>query len=212
MSAQPSPLPSSAGSAAPPPRKSGCLRGCLGGCLTIVVLIIVLIIAALTVARPALEERWDRLRTEYPWIDKVVGAGMVAREMAGGSGGSGEENKASADSAGAERRKRLAGANDKGAMPRDLPLWPRPKVETFSAGDGNAAAYQRVSQSPDSVLRYFRRAMPAQGWKLDKERTGAGGVLLLYRKDQRIARVEVVADTAGTDIWLRSRAQAGKPQ
>ncbi len=69
-----------------------------------------------------------------------------------------------------------------------------------------------MSQLPDSVLRYFRRAMPAQGWKLDKERTGAGGVLLLYRKAERIARVEVVADSAGTDIWLRSRAQVAKPQ
>ena len=112
-------------------------------------------------------------------------------------------------------QKRLAGVNDKSAMPRDLPLWPKPKTETFSAGEGHAAAYQQVRQPSDSVLRYFRRAMPAQGWRLDQERTGAGGTLLLYRKPNRIARVEVVADSTGTDVWLRSRtvpAGAGRRQ
>jgi len=37
-------------------------------------------------------------------------------------------------------------------------------------------------------------------------------VLLLYRKGDRMARVEVVTDAAGTEVWLRSRVATGAPE
>lgn len=195
LSAEPRPQAS-----APAAKRSGCgARGCLIGCLTPVVGLFI----GLIIARPTLEEKWTKFRAENPWVAKVPGVAAVLKDVAGGIGGG--EDSTAADTSKAARSKPLKGMNVKAAMPGDLPLWPKPKVETFSAGEGHAAAYQRVRQPSDSVLRYFRRAMPSKGWRLDKERTGAGGVLLLYRKGDRTARVEVVADTGGTDIWLRSR-------
>lgn len=182
------------------------MRGCLLGCLTPVLVLLV----ALLIARPTLEEKWAKFRGENPWVAQVPGAAAVLKDMAGGMGG-GDDTAAADTSESGRSGKPLQGVNDKAAMPADLPLWPRPRDETFNAGEGHAAAYQRVRQPPDSVLRYFRRSMPSKGWRLDKERTGAGGVLLLYRKADRIARVEVVADSAGTDIWLRSRTANAAP-
>jgi hypothetical protein len=174
------------------------------GCLGTVVVLVLAVVAGLIVARPALETRWKEWRAENPWVDMVLGAASVAKDMAGGLGG-GEET---ADTAAANRKpaKRLEGVNDRGAMPADLPLWPRPRVETYSVGQGHAAGFQRVKVQSDSVLRFYRKAMPEKGWKLTTEREGAGGVLLLYSKAGRTARVEVVgADTGMTEIWLRSR-------
>ncbi len=175
-------------------------RGCLLGCLAPAVLLLI----GLLLARPMLTERWSRWRAENPWVAQVLGAAAVLKEVAGGDEAAGVT---AGDSAGGARRasEPREGVNDKAAMPADLPAWPRSLVETFSVGEGHAAAYQRVSAPADSVLRYFRAAMPAKGWRLGQEREGAGGVLLLFRKGDRIARVEVVADTGGTDLWLRSR-------
>ncbi len=75
-----------------------------------------------------------------------------------------------------------------------------------NVGQGHAPAFQRVRARSDSVLRYYRRAMPEKGWQLTAEREGTGGVLLLYQKAGRAARVEVVgSDTGMSEIWLRSR-------
>jgi hypothetical protein len=183
-------------------QRSGCgLRGCLIGCFIPIAALIV----ALLIARPTLQEKWTKLRAENPWVAQVPGIAAVLKEVVGGSTDSAAAGTADTSKA-ARSPHALKGVNDKSAMPPDLPLWPRPKAETFSAGQDQAAAYQRVRQPADSVLRYFRRTMPSKGWKLDQERTGAGGTLLLYRKPDRIARVEVVADTAGTEIWIRSRS------
>lgn len=193
---------------ASPARKSGCgFRGCLLGCLIPIVAIVI----GLLIARPTLEQKWASFRADNPWVAAVPGAAAVLKDVAGGMGG--EDDAAVADTSGRRpaSAKPVKGVNDKSAMPRDLPLWPRTRAEAFSVAEGSASAYQRVSQSPDSVLRYYRRAMPTQGWKLDQERTGAGGVLLLYRKGSRVSRVEVVADSAGTEIWLRSRTPTAAP-
>jgi hypothetical protein len=173
------------------------------GCFGTVVVLILLVIVGLIVARPMLEARWQQFRAENPWADLVLGAASAAKDMAGGLGG--EET---ADTAGGARTpaKRLEGVNDKSAMPADLPVWPRARAETYSVGQGHAAGFQRVRVRQDSVLRFYRKAMPEKGWKLTAEREGAGGVLLLYSKAGRTARVEVVgADTGMTEIWLRSR-------
>lgn len=176
----------------------GCRRaGCLFGCL----LPIVLTLVGIVLVRPVLQERWTGWRAENPWVEQVPAVVSVLREMSGGPG----DSAAGGDSTAAARTAPRRGVDQKSALPSDLPVWPTPKSETFSIGDGHAAAYQRVSQTSDTVLRYFRRAMPAQGWRLDAERTGAGGVLLVYRKSDRLARVEVVADSGGTDVWVRSR-------
>jgi hypothetical protein len=174
------------------------------GCLGTVVVLVLLVVAGLIVARPALETRWKQWRAENPWVDMVLGAASVAKDMAGGLGGVDE----TADTAGARGKppKRLEGVNDRGAMPADLPVWPRARAETYSVGQGHAAGFQRVRVRSDSVLRFYRKTMPEKGWKLTAEREGAGGVLLLYSKAGRTARVEVVgADTGMTEIWLRSR-------
>jgi hypothetical protein len=206
------PEPGTPPPSAPSPGKRGCgTRGCLFGCLAPIAVVGVALVAALTVARPALDSRWEKWKAERPWVDQVIGAGQIAGELAGGSGKS-DTGAAGTDSTGARAGtgKRRQGVNDKSAIPGDLPLWPRAHVEAFSVGQGHASAYQRVRAPDDSVLGYFRREMPAKGWRLDKEREGAGGMLLLYRKGERIARVEVVADSAGTEIWLRSRATGGR--
>jgi hypothetical protein len=170
---------------------------------------VAVLVVVLLLAGPALKERWARWRAENPWVENVPGVVGTVREMAGRSG---ERDAAPADTTAGSRAssRPLEGIDRKSAMPGDLPVWPRPKVETFNVGQGHAAAYQRVRHTPDSVIRYFRLAMPKNGWRLDKERAGAAGLVLLYRKDNRIARVEVVGDTAGTDIWLRSRAGASE--
>jgi hypothetical protein len=194
--------PPPAGATAPQAAKRrGCgPQGCLVGCLTPVVVLGV----ALLFAFPTLSDKWAAFRTENPWVAQVPGVAGVLKEVFGGSSDSALAG--TADTSKARSTKALRGVNDKSAMPPDLPLWPSPKAETFSAGKDQAAAYQRVRQPADSVLRYFQRTMPSKGWRLDTERKGAGGTLLLYRKTNRIARVEVVADSAGTEIWLRSRS------
>jgi len=172
---------------------------------------IALLVIGFVLVRPTLQEQWTRWRAENPWVDQVPGVAAVLRDMVGGAAGS--DGAASDTRSGRPRNsKSREGVNDKAAMPPDLPIWPRPQSETFSAGNGHAAAYQQVSAPSDSVLRYFRRSMPAKGWRLDKERKGAGGVLLLYRKGDRMARVEVVTDAAGTEVWLRSRVATGAPE
>jgi hypothetical protein len=181
-------------------KRSGCgVRGCLFGCLLPSVVLGVAVLFAL----PTLREKWTSFRANNPWVSAVPGVASVLRDAATGmrAGDSVSPDTAAKKPAG----RPLKGVNEKEAMPRDLPLWPRARTEAFSAGEGNAAAYQRVTAGPDSILGYFRRAMPAQGWRLDQERKGAGGVLLLYRKPGHIARVEVVPDSAGTDLWLRTR-------
>lgn len=197
------PLPP--GNAARPPRASGCgARACLVGCLLPVVAAVI----ASVVLEPALQRRWMEWRAENPWAEALPGLVAAFRNADGGGAedAEGAEDEEGAHDPGGGRPARAReGSDDKTALPSDLPVWSRPKAETFSVGEGHAAAYQRVSQPSDSVLRYFRRAMPAQGWRLDAERTGAGGVLLIYRKSDRLARVEIVADSGGTDVWLRSR-------
>ena len=187
-----------------PTKAKGCgARGCLFGCLTPIVVLGLAVLFAL----PTLREKWAGFQAEHPWVSQVPAVAGVLKDVVA----SRDTGKTSTDtSSGRAPPKQLKGVNDKAAMPKDLPLWPSPKTEAFSAGEGHAAAYQQVRQPSDSVLRYFRRTMPAQGWRLDQERTGAGGTLLLYRKADRIARVEVVAHTAGTDIWLRSRSTAAR--
>jgi hypothetical protein len=173
------------------------------GCFGSTIVLVIVLVAGLIVARPALETRWKQWRAQNPWADMVLGAASVAKDMAGGLA-SGEET---ADTA-ADRRpaKRLEGVNDKRAMPDDLPVWPRARAETYSVGPTHAAGYQRVRARPDSVLRFYRKTMLERGWKLTNEQQGAGGVLLLYQKSNRTARVEVVgSDTGMTEIWLRSR-------
>ena len=177
------------------------------GCAALVLAPLLLVIAALTVARPLLESRWETWRAERPWVDQLVGLAAGAREMLGSTNAEAGDTASRRSSA----RGRLAGVNDRHAMPADLPLWPAPDAETFSAGGEHAAAYQRVLAGPDSVVRWFRRTMPAKGWTLHKERPGAGGRLLLYRKGDRIARVEVVTDATVTEIWLRSRRVERSP-
>jgi hypothetical protein len=195
------------GATNPPASRSGCVgRGCLLGCLVPIVLVIV----GFLLVRPMLEERWAAWRADNPWIAQVPG---LAAGLKGMVGATEDGNEAVSDTTGVRggAARPREGINDKAAMPADLPIWPRARTETFNAGQDHAASYQRVTAPRDSVLRYFRRAMPGQGWRLDKEHEGAGGVLLLYRKGERIARVEVVADSAGTDIWLRTRA-TGTPE
>ena len=187
-----------------PSKRNGCgARGCLFGCLTPIVAFAL----ALLFALPTLRDKWTAFQAENPWVAKVPGIATVLKDVAAGP----KKDSSAADTSRAARSKPLKGVDDKTAMPSDLPLWPRPKAETFSIGKGHAAAYQLVRQSPDSVLRYYRRAMPAKGWRLDQERKGAGGTLLLYRKSSQIARIEVVPDTAGTDLWLRSRTFTPPP-
>jgi hypothetical protein len=213
MSAQP-PIPppqepSSPSEIAPRPgassaRKSGSGRGCLVSCLGVAVVLVLAVVVGLVVARDALEARWKQWQAENPEAAKlVVGALPVVKEMVGGLASKEE----AADTAAGKREppKRLEGINDKRAMPADLPVWPRAKAETYNVGQGHAAGYQRVRAPSDSVLRFYRKAMPEHGWKLTTEQEGAGGVLLLYQKSGRTARVEVVADTGQTEIWLRSR-------
>jgi hypothetical protein len=175
------------------------------GCLGTVVVLILVVIVGLVVARPMLETRWKQWRAENPWADMVLGAASVAKDMAGGLGGGDE----AADTAGGTRKpaKRLEGVNDKRAMPVDLPVWPRARSETYSVGPDHAAGYQRVRERADLVLRFYRKSMPQKGWQLTAEQKGAGGVLLLYQKAGRTARVEVVGADTGTttEIWLRSR-------
>src|SRR5215217_1735269 len=193
--------PPQAGATAPQAAKrSGCgARGCLVGCLAPILVLGVAVLFAL----PTLRDKYTAFRAENPWVSQIPGVAAVLKDAAGGLGGGIDDTSATTDtSKGGRSAKPLKGVNDKSAMPPDLPLWPRPKVETFSAGQNQAAAYQRVRQPADSVLRYFRRTMPSNGWRLDNERKGAGGTLLLYRKTNRIARVEIVADSAGTDVWL----------
>ncbi|MGH7509802.1 MAG: hypothetical protein ACREMZ_10060 [Gemmatimonadales bacterium] len=132
----------------------------------------------------------------------------AVKAMAGGLATS-EESADTADGKG-KPPQRLEGINDKGAMPADLPVWPRAKAETYNVGQRHAAGYQRVRARSDSVLRLYRKTVPEKGWKLAAESEGAGGVLLLYQKAGRTARVEVVADTGLTEIWLRSQV-AEKP-
>jgi hypothetical protein len=191
-------------------KRSGCgTRGCLFGCLTPIVVLGLGVLFAL----PTLGEKWTAFRADNPWVSQVPGVAAVLKDAAGGLGAASDDTSATADtSKGARSAKPMKGVNDKSAMPADLPLWPGPKAEAFSAGKDQAAAYQRVLQSPDSLLRYFRRTMPSKGWRLDQERSGAGGTLLVYRKANRIARVEIVPDSAGTDVWLRSRTISLPPQ
>ncbi len=184
------------------PKRSGCgARGCLFGCLTPIVVIGISFVFAL----PTLSDKWSAFQAENPWVAQVPGVAAVFKDVVASRDTN--NDGAAADSTGPGRRsaKRLEGSDDKEAMPKDLPLWPKARSEAYSAGEGHAAAYQEVHQTSDSVLQFFRRAMPARGWRLDKEQIGAGGTLLLYQKSNRIARVEVVADSAGTDVWLRSR-------
>lgn len=174
------------------------------GCLGFVVILVLAVVVGLVVARDALEARWKQFQAENPEAAKLVlGALPVVKEMAGGL----ISKEETADTAGGKRTppKRLEGVNDKRAMPADLPIWPRAKAETYSVGQGHAAGYQRVRAPSDSVLGFYRKAMPEKGWNLTTEQKGAGGVLLLYQKPGRTARVEVVADTGLTEIWLRSR-------
>lgn len=174
------------------------------GCLGTIVVLVLLVIVGLVVARPMLEARWKEWEAKNPETAKlVVGALPVIKDMAGGL----LAKKETADTAAGKRTppKRLEGVNDKGAMPADLPVWPRAKSETYSVGQGHAAGYQRVRAPSDSVLGFYRKVMPEKGWKLTTEQQGAGGVLLLYQKADRTARVEVVSDTGLTEIWLRSR-------
>jgi hypothetical protein len=177
----------------------------LFGCLATIVFLVLVIIVGSIVARTALEARWKQWQAENPEAAKLVlGALPVLKEMAGGLASKEE----TADTAGGKPTpaKRLEGVNDKSAMPADLPVWPKAKAETYNVGQDHAAGFQRVKVRSDSVLRYYRRTMAEQGWKLTIEQKGAGAVLLLYNKGPRVARVEVVgSDTGLTEIWLRSR-------
>ena len=151
------------------------------------------------------ESRWREWQAKNPEAaNLVVDALPVIKDMAGGLLARNE----TADTAGGKPTppKRLEGVNDKGAMPADLPVWPRAKAETYNVGQDHAAGFQRVKVRPDSVLQFYRKAMPEKGWRLTTEQKGAGAVLLLYQKGPRVARVEVVgSDTSLTEIWLRSR-------
>jgi hypothetical protein len=186
-------------------KRSGCGRGCLVGCVGLVVILVLAVIVGLVVARPMLEARWKEWQAKNPEAAKLVaGALPVIKEMAGGLA----TKEETADTAGGKPTppKRLEGVNDKSAMPADLPVWPRAKSETYNVGQDHAAGFQRVKVQADSVLRFYRQAMPEKGWQLTTEQKGAGGVLLLYKKGPRVARVEVVgSDTGLTEIWLRSR-------
>lgn len=202
------PEPSEAGQppeTIPAARKSGCGRGCLIGCLGTIIVVILGIIVGSIVARGALEARWKQWQAENPEAAKLVlGALPVLKGMAGGLA----RKEETADTAGGRPTppKRLEGVNDKSAMPADLPVWPEPKSEIYNVGQEHAAGFQRVRIRSDSVLRFYRKMMPQRGWQLAAEQKGAGGVLLLYKKGPRVARVEVVGgDTGLTEIWLRSR-------
>ena len=176
-------------------------RGCLLGCLAPLVLIAL----ALLVALPTVRQKWSAFQAENPWVAQVPGVAGVLKDVLATPDSAPDAGSADTTNPGRRLVRQLEGVDDKRAMPNDLPLWPRSRNETFSAGKDHAAAYQEVRQTPDSVLGFFRRAMPARGWRLEKEQAGAGGTLLLYRKTNRVARVEVVADTGGTDLWIRSR-------
>jgi hypothetical protein len=175
------------------------------GCLGFIILLVIAVIVGLVVARPMLESRWKEWQAKNPDAARLVsGALPVVKEMAAGLAA----KKDTADTAGGRPTgpKRLEGVNDKGAMPADLPVWPRARAETYNVGQDHAAGFQRVKVHADSVLRFYRRVMPEKGWRLTTEQEGAGGVLLLYQKSGRTARVEVVgSDTGQTEIWLRSR-------
>lgn len=179
------------------------------GCLVPIVLLSIAVLVLL----PTLREKWSTFQDENPWVAQVPGVAGVLKDVLASRETDNDSSSAASTNPSGRAIRRLEGVNDRTAMPSDLPLWPKPKDETFSSGEDHAAAYQRVRQPSDSVLRFFRGSMPSKGWRLDKERKAAGSTLLLYRKSNRIARVEVVADSAGTDVWLRSRtiSQSARP-
>ena len=190
-----------------PARKggSGCLKGCLIGCVAPVVIGAVVAVVGLMVARPHLESRLEQFRRENPWaevvLDALPAAGEVARNAA--------KAAVSPDTAagGSGSGKRLRGVNDRSALPADIPVVAESKDEIYSVGEGNAAVYQEVRGKPAPVVAHFKAAMPRQGWKLAREQRLGGTTLMVWEKDNRVCKVDVVRRAGGTtEVWIRSRS------
>lgn len=146
-------------------------------------------------------------------MEYVIRAGsyVASSSKEPATGASGDE---SSDNPDAPARpvvaKRLAGVDDKAALPGDLPVHPKPVDETFSIGEGNVAAFQRVAEPSASVAAYFQRAMASQGWKKSSEAKGGRALVLLWKKTGRSCRIELVDAGRVTEVWLRSRAAPSK--
>ena len=98
---------------------------------------------------------------------------------------------------------RLPGVDDKQQMPDDISLYADPLVETYSVGPDQAVGFQRVTAPPDQVEDYLRAQMPSGGWELAREQETAWGRLLVWEKEDRACRMEVVGAETATEIWIR---------
>ena len=165
---------------------------------------------ALTVGRPYRGARADSLRARYPVVDYALRAkDIISPPGARDTGAAGRERAGEDADSGAARRpgKRIAGVNDKGALPADIPVHPKPVGETYSIGGGAVAAFQRVRGPAAPVVAYFRTEMPRRGWQRVSESTAGRATVLLWRKEGRSCRIEVEGGDGVTEVWLRSRAK-----
>ena len=183
-------------------------------------------VAALTIGRSAIEDRVDRWRGESPAFDYLVRAvefvaGLVPKaveqlrdavpDREGDAGP--ERGEARRDSGAISVRPapsaRSQGGRGRQALPADLPVYPKPADEAYTVSGGRVTAFQRVRAPASTVLKHFRRAFPDEGWRAAGESSDDGRTVLLWKKGDRTAQLEVVASDGAAEVWLRSSAARG---
>ena len=56
-------------------------------------------------------------------------------------------------------------------------------------------------------MTYLRDAWTGHGWSLHDERDIGDAPVLVWQKDNRVCRMEVMAADRGTEFWLRCSSQ-----
>jgi len=174
-------------SAEPPQRRGGCLKGCLISLLVIVVLVAGCTGGAYLFGQRYIDRRLPEWEERHPW----VGLYRVVRDA-----------RPSKDRLDAITEKE-PGIDDKALFPGDIPLHPDATHETYSIGEDQGVAFQRVAEGPDVLESHVRERMPEHGWELSSEVETSEGRLLIWRKGDRICQTEIFAHEGESELWLR---------
>jgi len=177
-----------------PARRGGCLRSCLITMVALLLLAVASISAAYFFGRPYLARQLPVWEARYP----ALGLAIDLLHLDGTPAPAGGDLTIGV--------KRMAGIDDRNAMPGDLPLYPNPEVETYSVGEEQTLGFQRVADRPDAVLSHLEETMPQHGWTLAREQDTTWGHLLVWEKDERTCQTEIVPSEAYTEIWIRCRS------
>lgn len=181
----------------PRPTTGGAKRGgsgCLKGCLIVSGIAVLLLVAgtglALTAGRAYVTRNLPEWEARYPLLGLGIDL-LSLREQFVAQGGS------------LPTGARQAGSDNKALLPADVAVHPSPQNEVYNISPEQVTAFQRVKAPQDEVLAHLRTAWNDNGWSLHDEREIDGAPLLVWQKDGRVCRMEVLPTDRGTEVWLR---------